>query len=45
MKDQPDGNNLHPIESAYTASAAVVGFLLTLLLTDGNWSPPLVRWD
>jgi hypothetical protein len=35
MKDQPDGN-LHPIESKYMAGAAVVGFLLTLLLTDGS---------
>ena len=35
MKDQPDGH-LHPIESKYTAGAAVVGFLLTLLLTDGS---------
>jgi hypothetical protein len=28
MKDRPDGK-LHPIESKYMASAAVVGFLLT----------------
>ena len=32
MKDQPEGE-LHPIESKYMAGAAVVGFLLTLLLT------------
>jgi ABC-type Fe3+ transport system permease subunit len=35
MKDQPDGK-LHPIESKYMASAAVVGFLLTLPLTGGS---------
>jgi hypothetical protein len=27
---------LHPIESKYAAGAAVAGFLLTLLLTDGG---------
>jgi hypothetical protein len=35
MKDQPEGK-LHPVESKYMAGAAVVGFLLTLLLTGGN---------
>jgi hypothetical protein len=35
MKDQPEGR-LHPIESKYMAGAAVVGFLLTLLLTGGS---------
>ena len=35
MEDQPDGK-LHPIESKYMAGAAVVGFLLTLLLTGGS---------
>jgi hypothetical protein len=35
MKDQPNGK-LHPVESKYMAGAAVVGFLLTLLLTGGN---------
>ena len=35
MNDQPDGK-LHPIESKYMAGAAVVGFLLTLLLTGGS---------
>ena len=35
MKDQPQGK-LHPIESKYMAGAAVVGFLLTLLLTGGS---------
>jgi hypothetical protein len=34
MKDQPEGK-LHPVESKYMAGA-VVGFLLTLLLTGGN---------
>jgi hypothetical protein len=32
VKDQPD-DRLHPIESKYMAGAAVVEFLLTLLLT------------
>jgi hypothetical protein len=35
MKDPPEGK-LHPVESKYMAGAAVVGFLLTLLLTGGN---------
>jgi hypothetical protein len=35
MKVQPEGK-LHPIESKYMAGAAVVGFLLTLLLTGGS---------
>jgi hypothetical protein len=35
MKDPPEGR-LHPIESKYMAGAAVVGFLLTLLLTGGS---------
>jgi hypothetical protein len=35
MKNQPEGR-LHPIESKYMAGAAVVGFLLTLLLTGGS---------
>ncbi len=35
MKDQPEGQ-LHPIESKYMVGAAVVGFLLTLLLTGGS---------
>jgi hypothetical protein len=29
-------NKLHPVESKYIAVAAVVGFLLTLLVTDGS---------
>jgi hypothetical protein len=32
MKDQPEGR-LHPIESKYMVGTAVMGFLLTLLLT------------
>ncbi len=35
MKYPPEGR-LHPIESKYMAGAAVVGFLLTLLLTGGS---------
>ncbi|WP_158927569.1 hypothetical protein [Acidisphaera sp. S103] len=35
MKDQPN-DRLHPIESNYMAGAAVVGFLLMLLLTGGS---------
>jgi hypothetical protein len=35
MKDQL-ASHLHPIESKYAAGAAVAGFLLTLLLTDGG---------
>ncbi len=35
MKDPPE-DRLHPIESKYMAGAAVVGFLLTLLLTGGS---------
>jgi len=35
MKDQREGR-LHPIESKYMAGAAVVGFLLALLLTGGS---------
>jgi hypothetical protein len=35
VTDQPD-DRLHPIESKYMAGAAVVGFLLMLLLTDGS---------
>ena len=35
MEDQPKGK-LHPIESKYMAGAAVVGFLVTLLLTGGS---------
>ena len=35
MKDPTEGR-LHPIESKYMAGAAVVGFLLTLLLTGGS---------
>jgi hypothetical protein len=35
MKEQPDGH-LHPIESKFTACAAVVGFMVTLLPTDGS---------
>ena len=35
MKDQPE-DRLHPIESKYMAGAAVVGFLLMLLLTGGS---------
>ena len=35
MEDQPNGK-LHPIESKYMAGAAVVGFLVTLLLTGGS---------
>jgi hypothetical protein len=35
MRDQPEGR-LHPIESKYMAGAAVVGFLLALLLTGGS---------
>jgi hypothetical protein len=35
MKDPPEGR-LHPIESKYMAGAAVLGFLLTLLLTGGS---------
>jgi hypothetical protein len=35
VKDQPN-DRLHPIESKYMAGAAVVGFLLMLLLTGGS---------
>jgi hypothetical protein len=35
MKD-PAEDKLHPIESKYMVGAAVVGFLLTLLLTGGS---------
>jgi len=35
MKNQPD-DKLHPIESKNMVGAAVVGFLLTLLLTGGS---------
>jgi len=35
MKDQPEGK-LHPIESKYMAGAAVVRFLLALLVTGGS---------
>ncbi len=35
MRDPPEGR-LHPIESKYMAGAAVVGFLVTLLLTGGS---------
>jgi hypothetical protein len=35
MEDQPRSKS-HPIESKYMAGAAVVGFLLTLLLTGGS---------
>lgn len=40
MKDRPDGK-LHPIEGKYIVGAAVVGFLLTLLLTDGSLATAL----
>ena len=35
MRDPPEGR-LHPIENKYMAGAAVVGFLVTLLLTGGS---------
>ena len=35
MKDLPEGK-LHPVESKYMAGAAVVGFLLALLLSGGS---------
>jgi len=35
MKDQSE-SRLHPVESKYISAAAVVAFLLTLLLTGGS---------
>jgi hypothetical protein len=35
MKDQPK-SKLHPIESKYMAGAAVVGFVVALLLMGGS---------
>lgn len=35
MNDQSEGR-LHPVESKYISAAAVVAFLLTLLLTGGS---------